>query len=347
MEYPSGMARIVVLGGSGFLGSRVVQALRAAGLEVMVASRRSEVRVDVTQPSTFSALGPFELVVDLSDTVTNPPDALVAWCLEQGKCVLSATSDAPCIERLYQSALRAKHGGTLILGGGIFTGLSNLLGRNVVKGLGSADALTLGISSSPFSGSGGGTVALMVNALEVPAVRYENGQRIDEPKIRSGPLLDFAGVQRPTGYMSFPESFMLHHSTHTPTVDVLFAPKPGFLVSAFTMLPGWVMRKRWFQAFMRGYFTVLRRFLLQSVSSSVELVAIARVGSKEVRRWLKATDGMLAGGYALAAMAEVLSKKLPKPGVYFIDDVTELEPIVERVNLLAGSPMVSMSNGEK
>ncbi len=88
------MARIVVLGGSGFLGSRVVTGLRKAGADVAVASRRSEVKVDVTRPDTFAALEPFDVVVDLSDTVSNPPDRLIAWCLERGKCVIEATSEA-------------------------------------------------------------------------------------------------------------------------------------------------------------------------------------------------------------------------------------------------------------
>ncbi len=335
------MTRIVVLGGSGFLGSRVVTGLRQAGADVTVASRRSEVRVDVTKPETFAALTPFDVVVDLSDTVSNAPDALIAWCLERGKCVIEATSEAPCVERLHAAHVGTK--GRLVLGGGIFTGVSNLLARDVAKRVGSVESVRLGVASSPFSGSGIGTIELMAKGLEVPPIRYEAGQRIEEPKVRRGPSLDFGGVTRPTGYMSLAEPFMIHTSTGAPKVDVVFSPKPGILVPCFTLIPGWLARSKLFQAFMRGYFTVLRRVLLRNVSTSVELVASAAGQGGEVSRWVKTADGMEAGGFALAAMTETIAASTDWSGVRFIDDVTELQPIVARANVLAGAPLIELS----
>jgi saccharopine dehydrogenase-like NADP-dependent oxidoreductase len=149
------MARIVVLGGNGFLGSRVVEGLRRAKADVSVASRRSEVVVDVTRPETFSALAPFDVVVDLSDTVSHPPDALIAWCLSQGKTVIEATSDARCVERLQK--LQPTRG-RLVLGGGIFTGVSNLVCQQASSEVGTAESITLGIdptASFPFLGWSG------------------------------------------------------------------------------------------------------------------------------------------------------------------------------------------------
>lgn len=335
------MARIVVLGGSGFLGSRVVTGLRKAGADVTVASRRSEVQVDVTKPQTFAALAPFDVVVDLSDTVSNAPDALIAWCLARGKCVIEATSEAPCVERLYAAHVGTK--GRLVLGGGIFTGVSNLLARDVAGRVGTLERVSLGVASSPFSGSGAGTIALMAKGLEVPATRYEAGQRIEEPTMRRGPSLDFGGVTRPTGYMSLAESFMLHTSTHAPKVDVVFSPKPGILVPFFTLIPGWLARSKLFQAFMRGYFTVLRRVLLRNVSTSVELVASAAGQGGEARRWVKTGDGMEAGGFALAAMTEAIAASADWSGVRFIDDVTELQSILSRANVLAGTSLLELS----
>ena len=198
-------------------------------------------------------------------------------------------------------------------------------------------SVTLGIASSPFSGSGKGTIELMLRGMVVPAVRYENGVRIEEPKIRRGPSLDFGGVVRGTGVMSLAEPFMVRASTGAKKVDVLFAPKPGVLVPAFTMIPGWLAKARWFQAFMRGYFTVLRRVILSAVATSVELVAEA----DGVRRWVKTRDGMEAGGFALAAMAEAMTSDWV--GVKFIDDVCALEPTLARANALAGSPVFEVS----
>lgn len=334
------MARIAVLGGSGFLGSRVVAALKKAKADVSVASRRSAVSVDVTRPESWRALEPFDLVVDLSDTVTTPPDALIAWLLERGKCVIEATSDAPCVERL--AAAHESTKGRLVLGGGIFTGVSNLLARDVADRSGAVEAVQLGISSSPFSGAGTGTIALMVNAMGVAPVRFEGGQRIEEGGLLRGPVVDFAGTRRPTGVMSLAEPSMIARSTGAKKVDVSFAPRPGFLVSAFTMAPLWLARLGWYRAFMRAYFTVLRKFLLRGKESAVELTATAR-GTRVASRWLTTPDGMEAGGVALAAMAEAVASRSDWSGVRCIDDLTALEPIVARANELAGGPLLTLS----
>lgn len=144
--------------------------------------------------------------------------------------------------------------------------------------------------------------------------------------------------------MSLAESFMVFASTHAPKVDVVFSPKPGILVPAFILIPGWLARSKLFQAFLRGYFTVLRRVLLRSVSTSVELVASAVGSSGAARRWVKANDGMAAGGFALAAMAETIAAFPNWTGVRFIDDVTELEPIISRANVLAGTCLLEVYN---
>jgi len=334
------MTRIVVLGGSGFLGARVVAGLRRAGLEVAVASRRSEVQVDVTKPETFAALAPFDVVVDLSDTVSHAPDAVIAWCLDRGKTVIEATSEAACVERLHQAHLGTQ--GRLVLGGGIFTGVSNLLARDVAGRVPRVESLTLGVASSPFSGAGKGTIELMLRAMATPAVRYERGARVEEPKLRRGPSLDFGGVTRPTGFMSLAEPYMVHTSAGVPTVDVVFAPRPALLVPAFVAMPAWLARRAWFQAFLRGYFTVLRRVLLRSVATAVELVCLARGGDEAVRRVVKAPDGMEAAGFALAAMVEQLVARRDWSGARFIDDVCALEPVVARANALAGHAVLSL-----
>lgn len=333
---------MVVLGGSGFLGGRVVAALKAAGADVQVASRRSAVAVDVTQPATWEALAPFELVIDLSDTVSHAPDELIAWCLARGKTVIEATSDAPCVERL-QARFGTETRGRLVLGGGIFTGVSNLLAQDVARAVGTVEAVTLGVSSSPFSGSGKGTIELMLRAMEVPAVRYERGQRVEEPKIRKGPVLDFGNARRPTGFMSLAEPSMVRASTKAADVEVLFAPKPSLLVTAFVLLPAWLVRQKWFHAFMRAYFTVLRRVLLRSVPSSVQLVASARGGGQTVTRHVHSPDGMEGAGYALAAMAEGVASAAPWQGVRCIDELVDLGPIVARANALAGKTVLAVS----
>jgi hypothetical protein len=249
------MARIVVLGGQGYLGGRAVAALRAAGADVHVASRSSARVVDVARPETYGALADADVVVDLVDTVAHPPDGLLAWCVAQGKVVLEATSDSRTVERLAAASWPGP--GALVLGCGIFTGLSNLLARDAVEACpGGAARLTLGIASSPLSGAGQGTIAMMVDALDAPVVRYAAGVRHVRDTVEVGPRVDFGVNGRPelraTLRIALAEAMMIHTSTAVPTVDVYFAPSPALLVPAFAVIPGWLARRRWFQAFMRG-----------------------------------------------------------------------------------------------
>ena len=87
----------------------------------------------------------------------------------------------------------------------------------------------------------------------------------------------------------------------------------------------------------------LRRVFLRNVSTSVELVACVAGQGGEISRWVKTADGMDAGGFALAAMTEKIATSTDWSGVRFIDDVTELQPIVARANVLAGTSLIELS----
>jgi hypothetical protein len=328
-------SRVAVLGGTGHLGALTLRALTAAGISARAASRRGEVTVDITRPETWSALDPFDLIVDLSDTVTHPPDALVAWCLARGKTVLEATSDAPCVERLHRTH-RESTAGRLVLGAGIFTGVSNLLARDVASRVSPVDALTLGVSTSPFSGAGAGTVALMVGALQTPWVRYRNGVREAQAAVILGPTMRFGAVVRPTVYGALAEPYMLRESTGAANVDAVMALRPAWLSRVFAHTPGVLVRSAWYLALLKAYFTLLRRVLLRGTPTAVELVAEARGGGVTARRFVRAEDGMDAAAWAIAAMVEALRDAGEWTGARFVDDVCALETVCARANALAG-----------
>ena len=303
---------------------------------------RREDRLDVTRPETWSALDGADVVVDLGDATRVPPDELIAWCLSRGLTVLEATSDGPCVERLHQRFASATSG-RLVLGAGIFTGVSNLLARQAARDLGGAvERVTLGIASSPFSGAGAGTVALMLSALRQPVVRYEGGRRIEEVGMTSGRSVDFGAATRSTLRAPFAESFMLRESTGAHDVEVLFSPRPAMLVSSFKAMPRWLGASALGQALFGTYFTVLRRALLRGVTSEVELYAAAEATTSEdlrrAERKLVASDGMRAAAWAIAAMVEALLSGAASASskVCFIDDVCALDPIVARANALSG-----------
>jgi short subunit dehydrogenase-like uncharacterized protein len=329
--------RIVVVGGSGYLGRLAVRALRSAGVEVAIAGRRGPVVVDLARPETFAALEGFDVVVDTSSSHAAAPDALARHCLDRGLVLLEASSDRLVVERLLDRHRGDREArGALVLGAGIFTGLSNLLGAHVAARLPSADRLELGVASSPFSGAGAGTVALMGDALRAPAVHAREGRRQAGPELAAGPELPFVGTTRPTVEMSFPEPSMLLESTKVPEVHLYFAPRPALLRLAFLATPLFVVRSGLFAATMRLVFGLVRRLVLRRVSSRVELVARATRGSETAIESLVADDGMVAGGVAIAAMAMALAE-LPPRGVRLVDEVLTLDDVVRRMRAIEPS----------
>lgn len=326
---------VIVVGGSGYLGRLTVEALgRFPGIDVQSASRSGAIRVDVTRPETFSSLASADVLIDLTDGTRTRPDALLAWALAQGKTVIEATSDAETIRRLIETFRVSQGPGRLVLGGGIFTGVSNLLAREVTNELGPGASVSLAVSSSPYSGAGKGTIALMVDSSSRPAVYTRAGER-REVSLERGPRLDFDGVQRPTLRASLAEAEMLPISTKAREVDTWFAIRPAFLVTAFVMLPAALLRAGWFRSLLEAYFVVLRSMLLRGVSTAVQLRAEAVRGETRVLRQVTARDGMRAGGWALAAMAEAVHQAPPRAGLSFIDDVVTTAQVVERVNAVA------------
>lgn len=341
------MKTVTVVGGTGFLGSRTAEALsRVPGAKVRRASRRGPSALDLERPETFSVLDDSDLVIDLSNATATAPDALIAHCLARGQVVLEATSDRPVVERLFAAHRGGAGPGLLILGGGIFTGVSNLLGRAVARAVPDAASLTFAVASSPYSGAGAGTIDLMVGSLPLPAVSFAGGARRERP-LGPGPLLEL-DRPRPTVATSLAEAPMLHASTGIPEVAAYFAPKPAFLVPAFTAIPAAWRGASWLQGAMRLYFNLLRRLLLRWRASSVEMMAEASGPSGTARRVLVASDGMMAGAWALAASAALLLEAPPeRRGACFIDDVLELEAVLGRVDALAGEAVYRELEGAR
>ncbi|MCA2979980.1 MAG: hypothetical protein INH41_08885 [Myxococcaceae bacterium] len=327
-----------MLGGTGFLGAKTVAALRQLPqARVEVASRRGPLVVDVTRSETFRALAlaRADVIVDLTDGPRSRPDALAAFCLERGLTLLEATSDAETVRRLVTAHRGSPGPGRVVLGAGIFTGVSNLLARAVADEAGPGAALTWAVTSSPFSGAGNGTISLMVDAAARPVVRTIDGARF-EGRLSKGPTLDFGGSRRPSLRMSLAEAEMLPLSASARAVDTCFAPRPGLLVVAFTALPSFLLRAAWFRAALEASFTVLRRYALRGVASPVQMLARAERDGRVFERHTTSSDGMEAAAFAIAALAEGVAQASPPPGLRFIDEVLRFEPVVKRVNALAG-----------
>ncbi|UJR78306.1 Hypothetical protein I5071_3330 [Sandaracinus amylolyticus] len=316
-----------MIGGHGFLGSRAVRALRnAKGVEVVSAGRSGELVVDLHRPETFAALEGASVVVNASSSHLAPPDALADFCLARGLVLLEASSDRVVVERLLDAYRGRDAHGALVLGAGIFTGISNALAAHASREVGGATSIEIGVTSSPFSGAGGGTIDLMADAVATTTRVVRRGARVDAPPIAPGPSMQFVEGERATVHVAFAEPVMVHASTGADDVAMYMAPSPSWLRRAFLALPIGLVRSRLFGAFFRAYFRFLRRVLLRSVATRVGLVARARRERREHVAMLSFDDGFDAGGVAIAATALVLARRGGRvAGTFLVDELVPLD----------------------
>jgi hypothetical protein len=332
--------RIIVVGGQGFLGAIAVAALRRDPAVTAIAAGRTargdgSVRLDLTDPSSFAAVDDADVVVDVADATTTAPDALAAYCQQRGITFLEATSDRDVVTRLMARTER-EGDGAVVLGAGIFTGLSNLLARAAAARVAGARAVTWAVRSTPFSGAGAGTVKLMSAVLAMPTVRYEGGRRVEGPSVRPGPRMPFPSGEQPTIEVPFAEAEMIHRSLGVD-VTVAVSPYPNVLQRVFLWTPGWVLRSGWYGWFMGAYFGLLRRVFLATRASPVEMVArVEGEGGATATMTLRADDGMRAGGVAIAAIARVLGARRPKHrGAVMVDEVMGLDEVLAAMDALS------------
>lgn len=329
--------RVVVIGGRGHLGSHAVTALqRAPAVEVVVASRKGPVAIDLADPRTFAALDGADVVVDASSSHAVRPDALASYCLEHGLTMLEASSDRQVVERLLSTHRGVAARGTLALGGGIFTGVSNALGAHAATRVRAVRSLEIGVRSSPFSGAGGGTVDLMADVLAIPTRSVKDGAPVDGPSVAAGPRLPFFDGEHATLHVPFAEPAMLHASTGARDVAMYMAPSPSLLRIAFLALPLWLASSRAFGAFLRLYFSFLRRVVLRRASSRVGLVARATGEDGEHVAVVDVDDGFAAAGAAIAATAIALAgQREPRRGTWLVDELVPLDVMLDGITRLS------------
>lgn len=334
------MARtILVIGASGFLGRRVVEAVSAVdGVVVCRGSRRGPVLVDLADPATFSAMTSVDVVLNCSDTLTAPPLAAAEYCLAHGITFVDAGAHAPTMRGLL--GLRAACGqspGAVIAGAGLFPGVSNLLAHHVARQLPKCERLELGIAVSALSGAGAGIARLMVDGFGAEVIRYERGAPHRERVLQPGPRLPFASGERPVLGFDFPETAMLHTTLAVPSVASYYAPLPGWL-RPLVRLGAWLRPRRGllsraYDAATLAGIRILRGLLFRWRGTGVALVAVADRGAPDERHaTFQVADGMNATAAALAAMTALLVRQPPRHGVYTAGEAFELTELLAELD---------------
>lgn len=329
------MSRILVLGAFGFYGSKVAQALRGRGHEVgcgtrTLRGREAEVRVDLDAPDSFVALREFDVVVNCSDSVNAQPDAAIRWVLAHGGVWLEMGAHADTLARLLAIEAGPECAGTVVLGVGVFPGLSTALARSVAAQVPGCQRVELGVRLSPLSGAGPANCALMAESLFAPASRYVDGELVEaRTAMGEAVTLTFEAQQVVANNFALPDTLLIHRCTQVPNVAAYFAIVPGVLRYNFAVL-AWMCRllrfaRRPLVWLLTWQMIALRAWLLRNVESRVQLVAIAERGTpREQQLELSFADGQQATADGTVAAVEAWLARDPSLGPFGVFGVAEL-----------------------
>ena len=339
--------RILVIGGAGFYGARVVAAVkRMADVEVAVAGRSVSpgdgAVIDLGDASTFGVLDGYDVVVNASDTVRAPPDALATHCLRHGLTLFDMGADPPTTERLLKLSSDGARG-WVVVGVGIFPGISTVMAQAAADAVATCERIDIGVRLSPLSGAGSGNCALMTEMLGAPSFWYEGGERREAGPVGSPSRLPYLGLgERVSLRVALPDVALVHRTTQAPTVRAAMALVPSFLRFNFALLGALLPRlgplRRPLLALTAWSLRLLRGTLLRSVTSRVELTAIANRGAPDEQlRMLAVTDGQEGTAAGVAAMVErwLARPAPPTPGIYTPGELFALDPLVAAARRLA------------
>jgi hypothetical protein len=329
--------KIIVLGGTGFLGRRVIESLkRATGVQISVAGRKGPLVVDLNDTRTFPLLHGADIAIDLASSPEAMPEALAIYCVKQGITLIETSADRAVLEELPRHLANTTGPGRVILGAGLFPGLSNLVARAAAETSSKALSLKLGISSNVFSGAGRATIALMAHAMSDEAISFRAGEPNFHPRMVEGESLQFPTGPQATVIAPVADAAMVRASTGVPNIAVFLSPRPAWIQSLLLAVPGPLRTSARFRHFVFWSLLLMRRYLFAEAASPVELVAIARDEAGKTRRvTLSTMDGMGAAGAAIAAIAMISrERRASLQAVSYVDQVMTLTEATTRLNRL-------------
>lgn len=346
------MSRWLVVGGFGFYGAKVVDALRQRGHEVHIGTRRpsgrpSTRRVDLADPATYLAVHDFDGVVNSSDSVGAPPDAAIDYVLRAGGVWFEMGADAPTLSRLASRASPPDARGTVVLGVGIFPGLSTALARWVAEARPTCHLLELGIRLSPLSGAGAANCALMAESLFVPVSWVEAGAwRQGDRALGIATVLPYDDGTHLSVRFSLPDTALLARTLGVDQIASSMALIPGWLRFNFAVLASLaaLVRRRlprlrgWLASVLTWQLRLLRAVLLRSVESPVQISVLADRGlATERSASLRFADGQQATADGVAAALAAFERLDGRPtGLLGLIDLFDLPTLLAELSVAPG-----------
>lgn len=326
--------RVLVIGGTGHFGASVADAIaKLDGVLVQTAARSgADVSIDLTVPGTFSGLRGHDIIVNAADSITAPPDDAMRYALAEGLTWVEMSADPALYARVrdFDAPLAS---GSVVLGAGLFPGLSTALARAAANDCAAARSVELGIRVSPLSGAGQASCALMTHTLTQRCIRYREGLRQVDGVVGSGREMPFGEESQTAVEMALPDADLIARSTRAAdvTTRVAFVPRP--LLGAFRMLAAMSTLLGSLRvpllAVARRALISLRAVLLRKVVTRVDLTAVAVdiEGDTCVRR-VTVPDGRLATAASVAVLVAHLRGRTIATGLSTAGALVRLDAFV-------------------
>ncbi len=260
----------------------------------------------------------FDLIVNYSDNFKASPFELICFCLRDGSKLLECSADPLTIQNIFDR-VHSKGNGTVVVGVGLFPGLSNILLRDLASRVKQVKRLRLSIFISPFSQAGSSTCRLMAEHFAYDTCVIVDGQRVKrktlEP-VRISAAKPYSGLR-----LFFPEVVMLEKSLRIPNIETFLVPMPKILVTLLSLLRP-ILTFEFLKPINIFFLTVLRNVFLKGKPSTIRFHMIAVDAKGLLTESFFETDGGLLGiASATLAIARIVLSESDNLGLITADEV--------------------------
>lgn len=319
--------KILVLGGYGYFGNNLLEMLRQQpGYDLWSGGRHCRdnrtVTVDWHRPDeTLAAFLEFDVVVNAAPW---PPGEQLRQYLSEiisnGKTWIETTADVAQTKKLLAWKPALPHGpGAVIIGVGVFPGLSNLLAGSFSSGTGRLD---LAIRYDLFSGAGPGMCRLMAETLTQPSEWLEDGIRKDGPAVGPTAIFSWSGGAHAAMRVSLADGEYLFRREGIRDAATYLSVRPD-LLNKLGGIANSLPRSRFTVRFLTTYFMFLRGTVFGKRRTPIEFCVS---DGKTVKR-LFVSDAFTGGSLCLAACLYQL-KNANVTGFRSIEDILTLEDLL-------------------
>lgn len=342
--------KVLLIGGSGFIGKHIKKTLKKYNPELhVITGTRSpkagdEIYFDILNEKLFNSLKNFNFIINCSDTFIASPLSIIDYCLFNNLVFLEITADSNIIEKIlhqYRNTkqLNYKITGSVIIGLGIFPGLSNILAGYLLKNAYTKGSIELGIKTNFFSGAGKSMAKLMVDMIDKNAVYYLEKEKREIQPMTKGTLFPLYKNGIPAHkykslYACFAEAVMLNFSTSASFIACYYIPSSKLIYFSLRSISLFTNRfcfaKKIIVKVLYGSIIFIRNFLFKNVSTPVTIFCIANqkfsTASPEFLTY-KFEDGILDMTLMISAILKQISNKLPLKGVWMPDELFDIEEL--------------------